>query len=78
MVVEVDLILAPYRILTSFQLWTKKMNAAAPASARINNMTKKAYFSSVKGNKQVEVLITITSYGHVTTFDRISWGCRIY
>jgi hypothetical protein len=59
MVVEVYLILAPNRILTSFQLWSTKMNAVAPASASINNMTKKAYFSSVKGNKQVEVLITI-------------------
>lgn len=35
--------LAANKSLTSFQLSSKNMNAAAPASTRINNMTKKAY-----------------------------------
>jgi hypothetical protein len=50
------------------------MNAAAPDSARINNMTMKAYFSKVKGNKHAEVMI-ITNYGHATAFNEILWGC---
>lgn len=39
------------------------MNAAAPASARINNKTKKAYFIEVKGNKHIK---SIDSYDPIS------------